>query len=100
MFSDTGPSSIGGEGEDVIILPFTLAESSNTLYAMLKWCHPLCKSMSLDTIEDVDDILEVARKYDLGGLLEDTRDKLKYFLKSLMVEEPVKSYAIACRSNS
>ena len=71
-----------------------LAESAEVLTALLALCMPIRESSRyFRSAGDVARVLEAARKYEMGWLVELAREALR----ELAEEEPIRVYAVACR---
>ncbi|KDQ61496.1 hypothetical protein JAAARDRAFT_512035 [Jaapia argillacea MUCL 33604] len=82
-----------GESKDgVPVVPF--AERSPVITNMLAFCYPT-RNPTLKSLEEVLDLWEVARKYDMEALIEWLG--LQLVEKRFHEKEPVRAYALGCR---
>jgi hypothetical protein len=68
---------------------YLIAENSNTLHLLLKWCDPRCTPI-------MDVVLEVAYKYDMDGIMKHVGEVLK-MQHHIIESQPVRVFAIAMR---
>lgn len=71
-----------------------MTEDSHTIERLLKWCDPGCRPV-LESLDDIQVVLEAATKYDM----EPVENHIAVVLKttSFIEEEPVRVFAVACR---
>lgn len=92
MFDLPRPPETVNEQCDLPVVP--VSETSRTMKKFLQFCYPLVNPV-LDSLEDVGDILEVMRKYDV----EDGQKQLEKILltPSFLEKQPLQVFAIAHR---
>ena len=74
-----------------------LTESSGTIKNLLSFCYPAiyAAKVRLETLSEVGALLEVAMKYEMGGICKDVIESL--IKPPFLQEEPLRVYAIASR---
>jgi BTB/POZ domain len=71
-----------------------VAESSRTLRLLLNFCHP-ARDTTLETFEDIEEMLTVMTKYDMRDYMEAVRKQ--FVSPAFMGKEPLRAFAIAYR---
>jgi hypothetical protein len=74
----------------------SISEHSRTIETLLKLLHPRCL-VPLDSIDDIGQILEMSKKYDMEGVAEHTRVMAKRVLLHVETNDPIRAYAVAIR---
>ncbi|EIW75070.1 hypothetical protein CONPUDRAFT_26165, partial [Coniophora puteana RWD-64-598 SS2] len=97
MFSLPQPDNADGENRDGLpVIP--VSESSKTLDSFLKFCYPstLAEDPDLIQLDDVVDIIEASRKYEVPIIEKRLGRALS--IPSILEQDPYRCFAIACRS--
>ncbi|EIW75074.1 hypothetical protein CONPUDRAFT_132003 [Coniophora puteana RWD-64-598 SS2] len=76
----------------------TVSESSKTLDSFLRFCYPstLTEDPDLNQLDDVVDVLEASRKYEVSVI--EKRLGRVLATPEVLAQDPYKCFAIACRS--
>ena len=90
-----GPD-MNGEGMKDGLPVVSISERSKVIEMMLKLLHPKC-SLSLDSTDDILEILEMSKKYDMEGVTERARDYARRVLPRVGADDPIRAYVAASR---
>jgi hypothetical protein len=74
----------------------SISEHSRTIETLLKLLDPRCLVL-LDSIDDIGQILEMSKKYDMEGVADNTRAMAKRVLLQVETNDPIRAYAVATR---